>query len=291
MARPVKTGLDYFPFDTRQSTALQLLEAQCGAAGFGIYVHLLMQIYGDHGYYLPWSDDMALVMAYSSSTEPERIQQVVDVCVARRIFDPELYADAHILTSRHIQEVYTFGKRHSKARIDPAYDLIGNENDPVMEGQNPTKENKVKQKKTKQSDSRPAPKGASGQIRTENLSSESQTDPEVPPAAMLPIRGGGRYTVTKADADALARRFPRADVAGELVRMLNWLNHNPARRRKAARMPAFIESWIADAALSRPVDPAEPETDDAKRREGLIDALADADTKALWDMIPDEDKA
>lgn len=183
MARPVKTGLDYFPFDTRQSTALQLLEAQCGAEGFGIYVHLLMQIYGDHGYYLPWSDDMALVMAYSSSTEPERIQQVVDVCVARRIFDPELYADA------------------------------------------------------------------------------------------------------------LAKRFPRADVAGELVRMLNWLNHNPARRRKAARMPAFIESWIADAALSRPVDPAEPETDDAKRREGLIDALADADTKALWDMIPDEDKA
>lgn len=47
MARPVKTGLDDFPFDTRQSSAVQILEAQCGAAGFGIYVHLLMAIYGD----------------------------------------------------------------------------------------------------------------------------------------------------------------------------------------------------------------------------------------------------
>lgn len=68
MARPVKTGLDDFPFDTRQRSAVQILEAQCGAAGFGIYVHLLMAIYGDHGYCLPWSSDMALVMGYANST-------------------------------------------------------------------------------------------------------------------------------------------------------------------------------------------------------------------------------
>ena len=57
MARPQKTGLDYFPLDVDidQDDKVAIIEAQHGIVGFGIVVKLLMKIY-DTGYFYEWTE-------------------------------------------------------------------------------------------------------------------------------------------------------------------------------------------------------------------------------------------
>ena len=55
MARPIKLGLDYFPHDTHSNddTALALIEAEFGIAGYAVYFKLLEFIYSQ-GYAALW---------------------------------------------------------------------------------------------------------------------------------------------------------------------------------------------------------------------------------------------
>ena len=58
MARPIKLGLDYFPHDTHSNddTALALIEAEFGIAGYAVYFKLLEFIYSQ-GYAALWGAD------------------------------------------------------------------------------------------------------------------------------------------------------------------------------------------------------------------------------------------
>lgn len=55
MARPLQTGLNYFPMDVTfdQDDKIALIEADFGLEGFSITVKLLMKIYSE-SYFYPW---------------------------------------------------------------------------------------------------------------------------------------------------------------------------------------------------------------------------------------------
>ena len=45
MARPIKTGLDYFPMDVDTDEKFELIEAKHEIVGFGIVIKLFQRIY------------------------------------------------------------------------------------------------------------------------------------------------------------------------------------------------------------------------------------------------------
>ena len=59
MARPKKTGLDYFPFDVQffSNKKIKILKARYGTDGVVLFLFLLCEIY-KNGYYLIWDDDI-----------------------------------------------------------------------------------------------------------------------------------------------------------------------------------------------------------------------------------------
>ena len=64
MARPNKTGIDYFPFDVDffLNDKLQLIEGEFGMKGGYIAIRLLCKVY-KNGYYYQWGADECLLFA------------------------------------------------------------------------------------------------------------------------------------------------------------------------------------------------------------------------------------
>ena len=56
MARPVKSGLNYFPMDVDMDDKVELIEAKHGITGFGILIKLYQKIYKE-GYYINWKEE------------------------------------------------------------------------------------------------------------------------------------------------------------------------------------------------------------------------------------------
>ena len=105
MARPIKSGLDYFPLDVNLDDKVELLEAEHGITGFGVIVKLWQRIFAD-GYYTRWDDDRALLVAKDTGVPVAELQAIVTTAVRRGIFSAELLNDYDVLTSRGIQKRY-----------------------------------------------------------------------------------------------------------------------------------------------------------------------------------------
>ena len=105
MARPIKSGLDYFPLDVNLDDKVELLEAEHGITGFGVIVKLWQRIFAD-GYYTRWDDDRALLVAKDTGVSAAELQAIVATAVRRGIFSAELLNDYGVLTSRGIQKRY-----------------------------------------------------------------------------------------------------------------------------------------------------------------------------------------
>lgn len=119
-------GIGYFPLGCVLDEKFQLIEAEYGLKGFAIVVKLFQRIYGGHGYYCEWNDDIALIFAKqqgvsqmsahgsvdsadasSESGRPKNlIDQVVEASIRRGIFNADLYQKYGILTSHGIQNIY-----------------------------------------------------------------------------------------------------------------------------------------------------------------------------------------
>ncbi len=92
MARPNKTGLEYFPLDVNIDDNLELIEAEHGLQGFSIVIKLWQKIYAN-GYYIEWSTDHALLFAKKINAELSIVNDVVNSCFYRKIFDETLFND------------------------------------------------------------------------------------------------------------------------------------------------------------------------------------------------------
>lgn len=126
MARPLSSGLAYFPHDTDTERDLEFVEAKHGGIGYSIYFKLLERIYDD-GYYIEWSNRLCVVLAKKWSCDrwplaPEYLQEVVGDLLSEGLFSQELYEQHGILTSAAVQRRFVGGcYRRSKIYIREDY--------------------------------------------------------------------------------------------------------------------------------------------------------------------------
>lgn len=124
MARPIKTGLDYFSLDVDMDDSIELIEAEHGLQGFAIVVKLWQKIYSE-GYYIDWKKDNIMLFSRKINTEETLVSAVVNSCLSRGIFSKELYEEYEVLTSRAIQKRYlTACKQIKRASVPLHAELI-----------------------------------------------------------------------------------------------------------------------------------------------------------------------
>lgn len=123
-----KEGIEYFPLNCRLDEKFELIEAEFGLKGFAVIVKLLQRIYGEHGYYCEWNEDIALLFArqvLSCSGANNLIASIVAASVRRGIFDQTLFDKYGILTSRGIQKRYLeITYKRKKVEMKKAYLLL-----------------------------------------------------------------------------------------------------------------------------------------------------------------------
>lgn len=121
MARPIKTGLDYFPFDVDFfiDDKLQFISARFEEKGELIAVKLLCKIYKT-GYFLNWDEDQALLFAKGAGRNVTHtlVKDVVAELVKRSFFDKTLFEGFSVLTSFGIQKRYIRICADAKRKVD-----------------------------------------------------------------------------------------------------------------------------------------------------------------------------
>lgn len=211
MARPLKTGVDYFPLDTDFFTdkKIKLLKGEFGARGLLIVLFTLCQVYSTNGYYMSFDNDDAILAAdeLNCGITPELVREVVQGSVKRSLFDEGVFNQFGVLTSPGIQRrfIRAISKRDDIAvfeeywllDIDDPNDvpqamrnkvtfksvsgektIVSGGKNPVNSSENPLKESrkKVKESKVKQSKAEDTPAIARPDFNTIEVYASSNLD-------------------------------------------------------------------------------------------------------------------
>jgi len=105
MARPIKTGLEYFSVDTEWDRKMKIFKAKYKLFGVGLITELWKAIYTE-GYFYPWDEDSRILFANEHGLDPEQLEEMMDFAIAKGIFDTGMYSEYRILTSQGIQKRY-----------------------------------------------------------------------------------------------------------------------------------------------------------------------------------------
>ena len=165
MARPIKTGVDYFPLNTMMDDSVKLIEAEYGLTGFAVVVKLWMKIYSGQGYYCEWTNEVELLFKHDNGLGGNSVSEIIASSIKRGIFNRELFEKYHILTSSGIQKRYFEAvSRRETVYADSRYLLISVPSNVVYVDNNSVyvdinsknvddnpqiKENKIKENKSK----------------------------------------------------------------------------------------------------------------------------------------------
>lgn len=126
MARPRKTGLQYFPFDVDffSDEKVVCIGGEFGVKGELTIIRLLCAIYRN-GYFISWNDNLKYKLKRDmDGVTGELLEQVVRTLVRRGFFDESLFNSDSILTSEGIQRRYFEATRLRKRGQDLPY-LLG----------------------------------------------------------------------------------------------------------------------------------------------------------------------
>lgn len=107
MARTIKRGLDYFPFDVDffQDIRIRKLIKYQGGKAVTVYALLLCTIY-KNGYYAKWDKELPFIISEQSGYTEAYIQEVIDCCMNIGLLSKQLFESDKVLTSKGIQERY-----------------------------------------------------------------------------------------------------------------------------------------------------------------------------------------
>lgn len=117
MARPIKTGIDYYPLDVDflQDIKVRKIMKACGIQSITILISLLSSIYRDEGYYVGWDSDMSFLVADEVGTSEGAVLEFVNKAVQVDFFDEELFKKYKIVTSAGIQKRYLEAVKRRKS--------------------------------------------------------------------------------------------------------------------------------------------------------------------------------
>lgn len=118
-----KAGLDYFPLDVNLDSKIELIEAEFGLTGFGVIVRLLQEIYGNAGYYIEWTNEVALLFARKVGLGGGVVSEIVEASIRRGMFDRKLYDKYQVLTSKGIQKRY-FEAVSRRKQLEVDYNIL-----------------------------------------------------------------------------------------------------------------------------------------------------------------------
>lgn len=134
MARPIKTGIPYFPMDVDFLSDLKTrrLVREYGNEAIGVIIGVLVNIYRDNGYFIQADDDINFIIAEEVNTQEHVVAEVVNKAVEVNFFDKKLFDSYKILTSLGIQKRYlTACARRTKVEMVQEYLLVNKEDLPV----------------------------------------------------------------------------------------------------------------------------------------------------------------
>ena len=121
----ISGGIPYFPLDVNLDSKFELIEAEFGLDGFGVVVKLFQQIYGLSGYYLEWTNEVALLFAKKIGLGGSVVSEIVQASIRRGIFDRNLFEKYQILTSKGIQRRYFEAvSRRKQVKVKSEYLLV-----------------------------------------------------------------------------------------------------------------------------------------------------------------------
>ena len=180
MARPYKTGLDYFQLDCHLDEKIRLIQAEFGLKGFAVVVLLFKEIYGGQGYYMSWDKEQLLLLVSENGIaegDTNLIWEISQACIRRGIFSAELFEKYQILTSRGIQKRYFRAvARRGKVEAKNEYLLIKCtqktitvDNNSINADKNPVNVNKSTQRREE--------KRREENIKADAVPESAQTDP------------------------------------------------------------------------------------------------------------------
>ena len=109
MARPLKKGLSYFPFDVGfyEDKKIRVLRSAHGVDGVELYLRLLCGVYRDNGYYLIWNDEEDFgLMSDDTGFSEEKVRIVIDYLLKRSMLVSKFFESVKVITSRSIQLRY-----------------------------------------------------------------------------------------------------------------------------------------------------------------------------------------
>ena len=154
MARPNKSGLDYFPFDVDffEDEKIEAIFVEFGIKGEITVVKLLCAIYRN-GYFILWNDRLRIKLLKNlPGVSSELLEQIIKRLVKWEFFNESLFNSASILTSTGIQKRFFSVAKRRKQNEEYPYLLINvcNNSDNVCNNEknannNPTKESKGKE--------------------------------------------------------------------------------------------------------------------------------------------------
>lgn len=160
MARTIKRGLDYFPFDVDffQDIRIRKLIKYQGGKAVTVYALLLCTIYRN-GYYAEWDKELPFIISEQSGYTEAYIQEVIDCCLNIGLLSKELFESDKVLTSKGIQERYrricSSSRRNS---VIAEYNLIPADEKPEnSQSQRNAQEKPPQQQKSNVSRTKPKP--------------------------------------------------------------------------------------------------------------------------------------
>lgn len=108
MARPIKSGLDYFPVNVNisEDEKMEIIEAEFGPIGFYVIIKTFMRIYEMDGYYMMFTEREQKLFSKRINVDINEVIAIINSALKEGFFDKNLYEKYEILTSKGIQKRY-----------------------------------------------------------------------------------------------------------------------------------------------------------------------------------------
>lgn len=311
MARPLKQGIDYFPFDVDLMTDRKLRrpKEKYGCLATIVYIELICLIYKDKGYYIDYDEDSRedihfdILDAVRGKHQPtaEIIGDVIEDLVAVGLFNTELW-DQNVITSHRLQCTYYKAVLDRKnVQVDWDKWLLSenemqelgsscsilknflnrpiNEVNPPRNEVNPTEKSQSKVNKSKVDKSRVY------------MHDAGQADTVPAPFAEIILNDGSRYPVSHEDVRMWAELYPAVDVLGEIRKMVGWCDANPAKRKTTKGVRRFINNWLSkEQDKGGTKQHKQPQSETSQKRSDAYDDLDEADARWLLDLYGEEEQ-
>ena len=279
MARPERSGLEYYPRDVRlhNDRKFRRVRLKHGYTAVAVYELLLDMIYSDKGYYLPYGEKdredvlWELLSALQGPGQPEekKLMEIIDDLTAADLFDGGMKKRG-LLTSRRIQVTYYKATLERKnvvvdtdiwlLSMDEMRELSGRSSilrffvnrpiNPVNQPNNPENrscgtQSKVKESKVNKSNNMPGAAQNAAPDR-QNIFIE------------LPLNDGTLWPVTAEEITHWKDLYRAVDVEAEVRKMRGWLDANPKNRKTAAGVLRYVTRWLGKAQDQARAVPASP---------------------------------